>query len=51
MNRDLTIRRGDEAQATQLADRTALRALLVTYFGFDLPEVERLRVPSIPEWA
>jgi|SRR5580704_9878947 N-hydroxyarylamine O-acetyltransferase len=51
MNRDLTIRRGDEPQATQLADRIALRALLVTHFGFDLPEVERLRVPSIPEWT
>jgi N-hydroxyarylamine O-acetyltransferase len=51
MNRDLTIWRGDEAQATQLANRAALRSLLVEHFGFDLPEVERLRVPSIPEWA
>jgi len=24
--------------------------LLIEYFGFDLPEVERMRVPSIPEW-
>ena len=51
MNRDLTIPRGEKAQATQLADRAALRALLVEYFGFDLPEVEHLRVPSIPEWT
>ncbi len=51
MNRDLTLRRGSEVYSTQLADRTALRALLVEYFGFDLPEVERLRVPSIPEWT
>jgi len=51
MNRDLTIRRGNEVCTTQLADRTALRALLVQYFGFDLPEVERLLVPSIPEWT
>jgi hypothetical protein len=27
-----------------------LRKLLNEYYGFDLPEVERLRVPSIPEW-
>ena len=51
MNRDLTIWRGDDAHATQLASRGALRALLVEHFGFDLPEVERLRVPSIPEWT
>jgi N-hydroxyarylamine O-acetyltransferase len=51
MNRDLTIWRGNEAHAAQLADRTALRSLLVEHFGFDLPEVERLRVPSIPEWV
>lgn len=51
MNRDLTIWRGNEAHAAQLADRAALRALLDEHFGFDLPEVERLRVPSIPEWA
>lgn len=51
MNRDLTILRGNETRVTQLADRAALRALLVEHFGFDLPEVERLRVPSIPEWT
>lgn len=51
MNRELTIWRGDKPLTSQLADRAELRALLVEYFGFDLPEVERLRVPSIPEWA
>jgi N-hydroxyarylamine O-acetyltransferase len=51
MNRDLTIWRGDEPSLTQLADRAALRRLLVEHFGFDLPEVEHLRVPSIPEWT
>lgn len=50
MNRDLTIWRANTPHSTQLADRAALRALLVEYFGFDLPEVEHLRVPSIPEW-
>jgi len=37
--------------STQLADRAALRALLVEHFGFDLPEVLHLRVPSIPGWG
>ncbi|HKW81246.1 MAG TPA: arylamine N-acetyltransferase [Casimicrobiaceae bacterium] len=50
MNRDVTIRRGSMAEPMQLADRGALRTLLVNYFGFDLPEAERIAVPSIPEW-
>jgi N-hydroxyarylamine O-acetyltransferase len=51
MNREATIWHGDSPRTTPLADRAALRALLVDRFGFDLPEVERLRVPAIPEWA
>ena len=51
MNRDVTLWRGDEPVQTQLADRAALRALLVDRFGFDLPEADRLRVPAIPEWT
>jgi N-hydroxyarylamine O-acetyltransferase len=51
MNRDLTIWQGGVAHATQLADRAALRSLLVEHFGFDLSESERIRVPSIPEWT
>jgi N-hydroxyarylamine O-acetyltransferase len=51
VNRDVTIRHGDVSSSSQLADRTALRRLLAEYFGFDLPEVERLKVPSIPEWS
>jgi N-hydroxyarylamine O-acetyltransferase len=50
MNRDLTIRRGVTVHKSQLADRAALRNLLIEHFGFDLPEVEGLRVPAIPEW-
>ena len=30
--------------------RGALRELLRHDFGFDLPEVEQLRVPSVPQW-
>ena len=50
MNRDVTIRRGMQSRSLQLADRKALRALLVEHFGFDLPEAETLRVPSVEEW-
>lgn len=50
-NRDVTILRGSDTRTFQLADRRELRALLAEYFGFDLPEVETLRVPSLSEWA
>ncbi|MEO6749837.1 MAG: arylamine N-acetyltransferase [Casimicrobiaceae bacterium] len=50
MNRDVTIREGGAIRRTQLQDRKALRALVGERFGFDLPELEALRVPSIPEW-
>jgi N-hydroxyarylamine O-acetyltransferase len=50
MNRDVTIWRREERESIQLSDRKALRTLLAQHFGFDLPEVERLRVPSIPDW-
>jgi len=51
MNRNVTYLRGDAATTAQLADRSALRALLAEHFGFDIPEVETLLVPGIPEWA
>ena len=51
MNRDVTVRNGGESRSYQLADRAHLRGLLAEHFGFDLPEVERLRVPTIPEWS
>jgi len=50
MNRDVTTRVGGAVRTLQLADRAALRALLAERFGVDLPEVETLRVPAIPEW-
>ena len=51
MNRDVTVLRDGVAEQSQLPDRAALRALLDRHFGFDLPEVEQLRVPSLPEWT
>lgn len=52
MNRNVTFLRGDNAPTvSQLEDRAALRALLAEHLGFDLPEVDRLVVPAIPEWT
>jgi N-hydroxyarylamine O-acetyltransferase len=51
MNRDVPIRRGNEVETHQLADRAALRRMVAAHFGFDLPELEHLRVPSVPEWT
>lgn len=50
MNRDLTVRRGVESETRQLADRRELRDVVARVFGFDLPEIEALRVPGVPEW-
>jgi N-hydroxyarylamine O-acetyltransferase len=51
MNRDVTVANNGAIEKSQLADRAALRALLAEEFGIDLPEVERLRIPAIPEWT
>jgi N-hydroxyarylamine O-acetyltransferase len=51
MNRDVTILTGAESRSVTLADRTALRGLLLEHFGFDLPEVETVMVPAVPEWG
>ena len=50
MNRAVTTWHGDSPRTSVLADRAALRTLARESFGFDLPELEQLRVPSIPEW-
>ncbi len=49
-NRDVTSARDGVFEKSQLADRAALRKLLADHFGIDLPDVERMRVPAIPEW-
>jgi N-hydroxyarylamine O-acetyltransferase len=51
MNRDVTVVSGRNTEKYQLADRKALRALLDEHFGFDLPDVETLKIPMIPEWS
>ena len=51
MNRDVTIRENGRSTRSQLRDRSQLRELVRDYCGFDLPALETLRVPSIPEWT
>jgi N-hydroxyarylamine O-acetyltransferase len=51
LNRDMTIRYAGGVEKSVIADRDALHALLAEHFGFDLPDVRRLRVPSVPEWT
>jgi N-hydroxyarylamine O-acetyltransferase len=51
MNRDVTIRANGRLRKHTLEDRTALRRLLQEVLGFDLPEAETLRVPSVAEWG
>jgi N-hydroxyarylamine O-acetyltransferase len=50
MNRDVTVAQNGTFEKTQLENRAALRALLATDFEIDLPEVERIRIPTVPEW-
>jgi len=51
MNRDVTFREDGRVRTETLADRKALRALLRTHFGFDLPEAETIAVPTIDAWG
>jgi N-hydroxyarylamine O-acetyltransferase len=50
MNRDVTRVTGGTVTTETLPDRKALRALLATDLGFDLPEAETMRVSSVPGW-
>jgi len=50
VDRSVTIADASTSRTSELADRKELRALLVRHFGFDLPEIESLRVPSIEGW-
>jgi N-hydroxyarylamine O-acetyltransferase len=50
MNRDFSIRGGEVLLSGKLGDRAELRSFIAEHFGFDFPEVDRLRLPFIPEW-
>jgi N-hydroxyarylamine O-acetyltransferase len=50
MNQGVNIVRNGLAEPAHLPDRKALRSLVVQHFGFDLPELETMRVDSVPGW-
>jgi N-hydroxyarylamine O-acetyltransferase len=50
MNQGVHIISDGAAKAAHLADRKALRSLVTQHFGFDLPELETMRVDAVPEW-
>jgi N-hydroxyarylamine O-acetyltransferase len=51
MNREVSVWRNGVLHTEGLANRAALRQLLARDFGIDLPDVEQIRVPAIPEWT
>lgn len=51
MNRELTRRHDSGEEKHVLESRAALQTLLNDDFGFDLPGIEDLRVPSVSEWT
>jgi N-hydroxyarylamine O-acetyltransferase len=50
MNRDATLRANGATERFELADRAALRRLVQDACGFDCPEIEAIRIPSLPDW-
>jgi N-hydroxyarylamine O-acetyltransferase len=50
MNQGVHIVRNGVVEAAQLEDRKALRSLVAQHFGFDLPDLETMRVDSVPGW-
>jgi N-hydroxyarylamine O-acetyltransferase len=50
MNREATIRRGGATETVDLPDRAALRRFAAEHLALDLPELETLRVPAVPDW-
>jgi N-hydroxyarylamine O-acetyltransferase len=51
MNQGVHIVRNGVAEPVHLPDRKALRSLVVQHFGFDLPELETMRVGAVPGWT
>jgi N-hydroxyarylamine O-acetyltransferase len=49
-NQEASFIRDGAARPVQLADRKALRRLVAQHFGFDLPELETMKVDGVPGW-
>lgn len=50
MNQGVHIISNGVVKAAHLTDRKALRSLVAQHFGFDLPELETMRVDAVPGW-
>lgn len=50
MNQAVNILRDGQTETVHLPDRKALRSLVAEHFGFDLPELETMRVDGVPGW-
>ena len=50
MNQSVHIIRNGAVEPAQLANRRALRTLIAQHFGFDLPELETMKVDAVPDW-
>jgi N-hydroxyarylamine O-acetyltransferase len=50
-NRAVTRRHDGREERQVIESRAELRTILNEDFGFDLPEVERMQVPSVSEWS
>jgi N-hydroxyarylamine O-acetyltransferase len=50
MNQDVNFIRNGVAEPAQLPDRKALRSVVAQHFGFDLPELETMRVDGVEGW-
>jgi hypothetical protein len=46
----MTRRHEGREEKRVIESRVELRAVLKEDFGFDLPQIERLHVPAVPEW-
>ncbi len=51
MNQNVNVVGPDGAAPAELPDRQALRSLVALHFGFDLPELETMRVDAVPGWS
>jgi len=50
LNRDASITRNGAVQPARLDDRKALRSFVAEHFGFDLPELETMKVDGVRDW-
>jgi N-hydroxyarylamine O-acetyltransferase len=51
MNQGVHLVRNGVAEPVHLPNRKALRSLVAQHFGFDLPELETMRVDAVPAWT